>query len=216
MSKKKIAVLGTGDVGVALGNAFVSLLHPVMMGSRDAHNAKAAKWAAQAGPLGAHGSFADAAAYADIIVLATLWTGTENVLRLAGESNLAGKTIIDTTNPLEFTKDGPKLIIGHTDSGGEQVQRMVPSAHVVKCFNIVGNQHMYKPDFPGGPPDMLIAGNDSSAKLSVTAICQEFGWNVIDMGGIEASRMLEPLAMLWISHYFRTKTGDHAFKLLRK
>lgn len=216
MQEKKIGILGTGDVGRALGNAFVALGHQVKMGGREAGNAKAAEWAAKAGPLASTGTFADAAAFADIIVLSTLWEGTENALRLAGADNLAGKILIDTTNPLTFGPTGPTLAVGHTSSGGELVQSWVPGAHVVKCFNIVGNPHMFRPDFPGGPPDMFIAGNDAGAKATVTQICRSFGWDVVDAGTIDKSRYLEPLAMVWINHFILNKTGNHAIKLLRK
>jgi len=87
---------------------------------------------------------------------------------------------------------------------------------VVKAFNTVGNLHMVKPQFPGGPPDMFLCGNDESAKRAVSALCAEPGWPTVDLGGIEMSRYLEPLAMVWITYYFRTKTGHHALKLLRK
>lgn len=216
MQDKKIGILGTGDVGQALGTAFATLGHQVKLGGREANNAKAASWAAKTGPLATTGTFAEAAAFADIVVLSTLWEGTENALRLAGAENLNGKILIDTTNPLTFGPTGPTLAVGHTSSGGELVQSWVPGAQVVKCFNIVGNPHMFKPTFPGGPPDMLIAGNDEGAKATVTQICRSFGWDVIDAGDIEKSRYLEPFAMVWINHYMRSKTGNHAFKLLRK
>lgn len=216
MENKKIGILGTGDVGRALGSGFVALGFQVKMGAREANNAKAAEWVQKAGPNASAGTFADAAAFADIIVLATLWTATERVLQLAGEGNLNGKILIDTTNPLDFSGGAPKLAVGHTDSGGEQVQRWAPGAHVVKGWNIVGNQHMFRPDFSGGPPDMFIAGNDEDAKKTVGEIIKAFGWPVVDMGNIEASRLLEPFAMLWINYYIRNRTGNHAFKLLKK
>ncbi len=216
MKNLKIGILGTGDVGRALGNGFVSLGCQVMMGSREAGNEKSAAWAKAAGELASSGTFEQAAQFADIVVLATLWTGTENALRLAGAENLAGKILIDTTNPLSFGPQGPSLAIGHTDSGGESVQRWAPGAKVVKAWNIVGNPHMYQPSFPGGPPDMFIAGNDGEAKTKVSEILAAFGWQIVDLGGIEMSRYLEPLAMVWIMTYFRTRSGNHAFKLLRK
>lgn len=216
MENKRIGIFGTGDVGRALGTGFVTLGSQVKMGARDAQNDKAAEWAQKSGPLASHGTFADAAAYGEILVLCTAWDAVENVLRLAGAENLAGKVLIDAANPLAYGPAGPTLAVGHTDSGGERVQRLVPTARVVKCFNIVGNQHMFRPDFPGGPPDMLIAGNDADAKHAVSEICHAFGWNVLDLGGIEASRYLEPFAMVWIVHFLRNKVRDHAFKLLRK
>ena len=106
--------------------------------------------------------------------------------------------------------------LGHTDSGGEQVQRWLPGVNVVKAFNIVGHAHMVEPAFPGGPPDMFIAGNDADAKNTVTEILTAFGWSTIDAGGIEGARLLEPLCILWVGYGLATGTWNHAFKLLRK
>jgi predicted dinucleotide-binding enzyme len=102
------------------------------------------------------------------------------------------------------------------EAAGERVQRWLLSSRVVKAYNTVGNPHMINPQFQGGPPDMFLCGNDDDAKKQVAEICRAFGWPTVDLGGIEASRYLEPLAMVWIWHYIRTKSGNHAFKLLRK
>jgi 8-hydroxy-5-deazaflavin:NADPH oxidoreductase len=213
----KIGILGTGDVGRALGNGFIALGHEVKMGSRDAQNERALAWASTSGINASTGTFADAAQFADVVVLALLWAGAENAIKLAGPENFAGKVVIDAINPLLFEPGkGPALAIGHTDSAGEQVQRWLPAAHVVKAFNIVGHAHMFKPDFPCGPPDMFICGNDGAAKQTVTEILEDFGWPTIDIGGIEGSRLLEPMCVLWVGYAFRTGSGNHAFKLLRK
>src|SRR5260221_8534043 len=142
-------------------------------------------------------SFAEAASFGEVAVLATLWSGTENAIRLAEPKNLAGKVVIDATNPLVF-KEGapPALPLGFSDSGGEQVQRWLPASRVVKAFNIVGNQFMVNPQFPCGPPDMFICGNDDGAKKTVTDFLKAFGWPVVDIGGIEGARLLEPLCIL--------------------
>lgn len=212
-----VGVFGTGDVARALGTGFAQRGHEVKFGTRDPGSDKAKALVAQVGAGATAGTFADAAKFADVAVLATLWTGTENALRLAGPGNLAGKVVIDTTNALDFSAGAPpKLAIGHTDSAGEQVQRWLPQARVVKAFNIVGNAFMVNPQFPGGPPDMLTCGNDAAAKQTVTEICTAFGWPTSDLGGIEMSRYIEPLAMVWIVYGFRTNTWNHAFKLLRK
>ena len=213
----KIGILGTGDVGRALANAFIALGHEVKMGSRDPHNEKAVEWASTAGINASTGTFADTAKFGDVIVLALLWSGAENALKLAGPENFAGKVVIDAINPLVFEPGKPPaLALGHTDSAGERVQRWLPAAHVVKAFNSVGHAHMFKPDFPGGPPDMFIAGNDAAAKQTVTGILHDFGWSTIDVGGIEGARLLEPLCILWVGYGMRTGTWNHAFKLLRK
>jgi len=213
----RIGILGTGDVGRALGHAFVSTGHEVRLGSREANNEKAAAWARQAGPRASAGTFPDAAKFGELVVVATLWGGTENALRLAGPDNLAGKVVIDATNPLNFPPNAPpELAVGHSDSGGERVQRWLPKARVVKAFNTVGHAHMFKPQFPGGPPDMFICGNDAAAKQTVTEILKDFGWPSVDIGGIEGARLLEPLCILWVGYGLRTGTWNHAFKLLRE
>jgi hypothetical protein len=213
----KIGILGTGDVGKALGAGFLAKGHEVKMGSREAANPKLQAWVKQAGPKASGGTFADVAAWAEVAVLATLWSGTESALRLAGTERLKGKVVLDATNPLVFTPNQPpRLALGHTDSGGEQVQRWLPGAKVVKVFNIVGSGHMVNPQFPGGPPDMFICGDDAGAKKSVTDFCAAFGWPVIDMGGIEGARLLEPMCILWVTYGIRTGGWNHAFKMLRK
>ena len=213
----KIGILGTGEVGQTLGVGFVNLGHEVKMGSRDPNQEKVKAWLKKAGAKASAGTFAEAAAFGELAVLCTIWSGAENAIRLAGPHNLAGKVVIDTTNPLDFSAGvPPKLAVGHTDSAGEQVQRWLPDSRVVKAFNIVGSPHMVKPEFPGGPPDMFICGNDDQAKEAVTDLLKAFGWSVIDMGGIEGARYLEPLAMVWIRHFFRVNSVNHAFKLLRK
>src|SRR5437773_12473195 len=214
----KIGLLGSGEVSKALGTGFVALAHDVMMGTREPSAEKVHAWAVKTGSKASVGSFAEAAAFAEVAVLATLWEGTENAVRLAGPSDLTGKVVIDTTNPLDFSGGPPpKLSVGHTDSAGQRVERWLPGARVVKAFNIVGNAHMFRPNFPGGPPDMFICGNDAAAKTTVAGICTAFGWPApLDLGGIDASRYLESLAMVWILTYFATGSGNHAFKLLRK
>jgi 8-hydroxy-5-deazaflavin:NADPH oxidoreductase len=217
----KIRILGSGDVGRRLGDGFIELGHTVKIGSRDPNKKDIAQWVSNhSGEEGkaSSGSFAEAAAFAEQLVLATLWDGIPNVIKIADQKNFVGKIVIDVTNPLDFSKGmPPRLAVGHTDSGGETIQRMLPKSKIVKAFNIVGNPHMVHPDFPGGPPTMFICGNDEESKKIVTdKILTPFGWETIDIGGIEGSRLLESLAMLWITYYFRTNTGNHAFKLLRK
>ncbi len=212
----KIGILGSGNVGQALGLGFAAHGHDVKMGTRSPESDKVKAWLAQAGSRASAGSYAQAAAFADVAVLATSWSGTENALGLAGPDHLAGKVVIDVTNPLDFSGGVPRLVLGHTDSGGEQVQRWLPRARVVKAFNTVNNADMVHPQYEGGPPDMFLCGNDDDAKRTVTEICVAFGWPVIDLGGIEGARLLEALAMLWILYGFRNNTWRHAFKLLRK
>lgn len=186
------------------------------LGTRKPDEPKMGRWVKQAGGKASAGTFADAARFAELAVLATRWDGTENALKLADPKHLAGKVVIDVTNPLQFTPNAPPgLAVGFTDSGGEQVQRWLPGAKVVKAFNIVNAAFMYKPRLPGGPPDMFICGNDAAAKRTVTEICQAFGWPVTDIGGIEGARLLEPLAVLYVAIAVRAGRWDAAWKLLR-
>jgi predicted dinucleotide-binding enzyme len=218
----KIGILGSGDVGRRLGDGFIELGHSIKVGSRDPNKRDIAQWVSNHGGeevgKASSGSFAEAASFAELIVLATLWNGTPNAIRMADQKNFTGKVVIDVTNPLDFSKGmPPRLAVGHTDSGGETIQRILPQSKVVKAFNIVGNPHMVHPDFPGGPPTMFICGNDEESKKIVTdKILTPFGWETVDIGGIEGSSLIESLALLWITYYFRTNTGNHAFKLLRK
>jgi predicted dinucleotide-binding enzyme len=213
----KVSILGSGIVGQALGTGFVALGHDVKIGTRSPKDDKLAAWVKKTGAKASAASFADSAAFGEMAVLATAWSGSENAIKLAEPKNLAGKVVIDVTNPRKFVPNSPPtLALGWTDSAGEQVQRWLPGAKVVKAFNIVGNAHMFRPQFPGGPPDMFICGNDASAKVKVTEIVKAFGWDVVDIGGIEGARYLEPLGMLWVIHGFRAKSWNHAFKLLKK
>jgi 8-hydroxy-5-deazaflavin:NADPH oxidoreductase len=213
----KIGILGTGEVGKAIAKGFIALGHEVKMGAREAGNPKAQAWAKEAGAKASAGTFADAAAFGEVVVLATLGAANKSALEQAGPDKLKGKLVIDTTNPLDFSKGMPPgLLVSGNDSGGEQVQRQLPGAKVVKAFNIVGNTLMFRPELPGGPPDMLIAGNDEGAKKKTAEILEDFGWPTVDLGGIEASRYLEAMCIVWVLYGARTGGWNHAFKMLRK
>lgn len=188
------------------------------LGSRDAKNPKAVEWAEKNGAHASAGTFADAASFGEVILLATAWSGTPNAIELAGVGNFDGKVVIDAINPLEYSRGAPPtLAIGTTDSAGETIQRLLPGAQVVKCFNIVGNPHMVNPSFAERKPDMFICGNDEAAKKTVTTLCTELGWpGTVDIGGIIGARYLEPMAMVWISYFFKTGNGNHALALLKK
>lgn len=214
MQTVRVGVLGSGDVGKVLAAGFASLGHEVTIGSRDPE--KLREWASASTRVSA-GTFAEAAQFGDILVLATLGAGALDAIRLAGLESFDNKVLIDATNPLDFSKGmPPTLYVGTTDSLGEQIQRLVPKCRVVKAFNTVGNAHMIHPQFPGGPPDMFICGNDADAKKIVTQICEAFGWGVVDVGGIDCSRYLEPMCMTWVLYGIRTSSWNHAFKMLRK
>lgn len=209
----KVGIIGSGDVGKSLGKGFISAGHEVKIGSRTPE--KLNDWAKSTGAT--TGTFEDVARFGELIALATLGVATEEALRLAGAKNLQGKVIIDATNPLKFVPGKPPtLAVGGNDSLGEQVQKQVPGARVVKAFNTTGNPFFYKPQFPGGPPDMFIAGNDAAAKKTVSEVCRDFGWGVIDVGGIEGSRYLEAMCMTWVLHGVLSGSWNHAFKMLHK
>jgi predicted dinucleotide-binding enzyme len=213
----KVGILGTGDVGKALGRGFVTLGHDVRMGARDAANPKAAAWVKEAGAKASAGTFADAARFGEVVVLATLGTATEEVLRAVGPGAFQGKAVLDATNPLDFSKGMPPRLIGTVgDSGGERHQKLLPGAHVVKVFNTVGNAFMFKPDFAGGPPDMFLCGNDEGAKQKAAAICRDFGWGVVDVGDLSTAHFLEAMCMVWVLSAFRANGWNQAFKMLRK
>src|SRR4051794_40946430 len=126
-----IGIIGTGIVGQTLGKALAGLGHVVKLGSREPNSEKLQEWAVQSGPNASSGNLAETAAFGDLVIVATNWHGTENALQLAGPENLAGKVVIDATNPLNFGPTGPSLALGFSDSGGEQVQRWIPEARVV-------------------------------------------------------------------------------------
>lgn len=211
----KIGIIGSGVVGQALGRGFATLGHEVKIGSREPQ--KLDSWVKAAGPKTSAGSLPETALFGDVLVLATLWGGTESAIRIAGAEKFAGKVVLDATNPLAHVDGAPPgLALGHTDSGGEQVQRWLDTAKVVKAFNTVGNAQMFRPTYPDGRPDMFIAGNDAGAKKTVAEICADFGWGVVDAGDISAARLLEPMAILWVRHGVTSGQWTHAFKLLRK
>src|SRR5205085_7038511 len=210
----KVGVIGSGDVGKALARGFLMLGHEVKIGSRDPE--KLDDFVGSAGERASSGTFEEVAKFGDLVVLATLGGAAESAINMAGKSNFDGKVVIDATNPLDFSTGAPRLSVGFNDSLGEQVQRLLPKARVVKAFNTVGNAHVVKPDFPNGPPTMFIAGNDEESKRLVSQICEHFGWDVSDLGGIESSRYLEPMCMAWVAHGVHSKSWNHAFKLLKK
>jgi predicted dinucleotide-binding enzyme len=210
----KVGILGSGDVGKSFARAFGALGHDVVIGSRSPE--KLSDFVGGEGDRVTSGTFEEAARSGDLLVLATHGMATEEAIAMAGKENFANKVVIDATNPLDFSGGAPRLAIGHTDSLGEQIQRSIPNARVVKAFNTVGNPLFFKPDLPGGPPDMFIGGNDADAKKLVSQVCEAFGWGVVDLGGIEASRYLEPMCMAWVVHGVISGTWMHAFKLLHK
>ena len=214
----KFGVLGTGGVGITIGSKLISLGHEVMLGSRSTANEKAIEWAGKNGEGASNGTFEQAASFGEIIFSAALGSGALNALQLAKPENFSGKTVIDISNPLDFSHGKiPTLFVGLNDSLGEQVQRFLPNANVVKTLNIVNSEVMVNPSLVPGDPDMFVCGNNNEAKEQVSALLKEFGWNnIIDLGGIDSARVLEPFVLLWIKGWLHFQTPYFAMKFLKK
>jgi len=211
----KVGILGSGDVAKALAAGFIGNGHQVMLGTRTP--AKLEEWN-KSNPQASVGSFSAAAAFGELVVLAVKGTAAEDVLREAGAGNLAGKPVMDTTNPIA---DAPpvnsvlKFFTSLDESLMEQLQREFPKANFVKAFNSVGNALMVDPQFKEGKPTMFVCGNNDEAKKLVSEIAVQFGWEVEDLGKAEAARAIEPLCILWCIPGFLHGQWRHAFKLLR-
>ena len=215
----KIAVLGTGMVGDAIASKLALLGHEVKMGSRTATNEKAAAWAAKAGRGASHGTFADAAAFGEMVFVCTQGAGTLDALHAAGTANLAGKVLIDITNPLDFSKGmPPTLSTCNTDSLGEQLQRAFPALKVVKSLNTLNCNLMVDPgSLSNGDHTIFVSGNDAGAKATVSSFLREaFGWgDVIDLGDITTARGTEMWLPLWLRIWGATKVGAFNLKVVR-
>jgi predicted dinucleotide-binding enzyme len=187
---------------------------PTTLGTGRSEDPDLVAWAQGAGVR--LGSFADAAHAGEIVVLAVRGASDAlgGVLDAAGEDAFAGKVVIDVTNPLVMTESGPHLEVGHTDSGGERLQRRLPRARVVKALNTVGNRLMVNPRLPAGAAIMFIAGDDADAKAVVAGVLAALGWRALDVGGIERSRELESLCVLWVAIGRRHDSWDHAITLV--
>jgi predicted dinucleotide-binding enzyme len=212
--RMKIGIIGSGDVAKALGGGFLKHGHDVVLGTREP--GKLADWARQ-NPKGRAVSFAEAAIYAEVAVLAVKGTAAADAVRAAGAGALAGKIVIDATNPIA---DAPpdhgvlKFFTTHDESLLERLQREFAGVRFVKAFNSVGSACMVNPQFKGGQPTMFICGDDAAAKSVITKILDQFGWETADMGPAVAARAIEPLCMLWCIPGFVANDWVHAFKLL--
>ncbi len=211
----RVGIIGSGTVGQHLGAGFVKHGHEVWVGTREP--AKLADWAAQLGPKVHVVGNAEAARQGELLVVATLFSGTEAALKSAGPEHFKGKVVIDATNPLRFAENTPPtLSLGFDTSAGEQVQQWLPGARVVKAYNTVGAPLMVDPTFQGGlKGDMFIAGDDAAAKDQVADLVRRFGWEVLDVGPLRMSRVLEPMCELWVRVGLSTGKWNHAFKVIR-
>jgi hypothetical protein len=209
-----VGILGSGDVAKTLAAGFQKHGHDVSMGTRSPQ--KLEEWA-QENLVNRVGSFRDAADFGDVLVLAVKGQASSDVLRQAGTDKLAGKTVIDVTNPISDKPpvNGVLNFFTSLDSSlMEMLQQEFPQASFVKAFNSVGCACMVDPSFEEGQPTMFICGNDKESKVAVGMILEEFGWGVADMGMAEAARAIEPLCMLWCIPGFLHNDWRHAFKLL--
>jgi len=212
----KVGVLGSGNVAKVLAGGFIKHGHQVMLGTRD--TAKLRDFLAQHKGAQA-GSFAEAAKFGELVVLAVKGTVALEAAKAAGAENLAGKPVMDATNPIAEappTNGVLKFFTNLDESLMERLQRAFPDAHLVKAFNSVGNAMMINPQYKAGQPTMFICGNDDKAKATVRGVCDQFGWDVADMGKAEAARAIEPLCMLWCILGFGRNEWTHAFKLLHQ
>jgi predicted dinucleotide-binding enzyme len=213
----KVAIVGSGAVGRALARGFLAHGHQVMLASRDPSTL--AGWRREAGANASTGTPDQAARWGELIVLAVKGTGAEAAVQACGPAALAGKTVIDTTNPIADQPPEHGVLRYFTDldrSLMERLQAAAPDAKFVKAFSCVGNALMVDPDFGGATPTMFICGNDAAAKRDVTAVLTAFGWETEDLGTAAAARAIEPLAILWCIPGFLENRWTHALKLLRR
>jgi 8-hydroxy-5-deazaflavin:NADPH oxidoreductase len=211
----RVGIIGSGDVGKALAAGFSHTGHDVTMGTRDP--SKLGSFASQHKNVQV-GSFADAAKFGELVVLAVKGSAAADALRDADEDQIEGKVIIDTTNPIEDAAPKNGVLNYFTDDDEslmERLQREFSGARFVKAFSCVGSELMVNPKLAGGPPTMFICGDDADAKTMVSKILAEFGWDVEDMGTVVSARAIEPLAVLWCIPGFLRNDWRHAFKMLR-
>jgi predicted dinucleotide-binding enzyme len=214
MKMKKVGVIGSGQVGETLADGFLGHGYDVMRGSREP--AKLAEWKKKAGARASTGSFAETAAFGEVVVLAVKGAAAEQAVGLCGGA-LAGKVVLDATNPIADAppQDGVlSFFTSLNDSLMERLQRQTPAARFVKAFSSVGSALMVNPKLPA-KPSMFICGDDAGAKEEARRILDQFGWETEDLGGAAAARAIEPLCILWCIPGFLKNDWMHAFKVLR-
>ena len=212
---KKIGILGSGVVAVTLGSGLIKHGYKVKLGTREPK--KLDEWKAENGVNAAVGTFAEAAAFGDIVILAVGGAVAKSALEMAGDKNLKNKTLIDATNPIAHAAPDNGVLRFFTtldESLMEQLQKAFPEANFVKAFSCVGNAFMVDPKFES-KPTMFICGNNDKAKLEVAAILDEIGWESADFGKVQSARAIEPLCMLWCIPGLLNNQWMHAFKLLK-
>ncbi len=215
----KIGVLGTGTVGRTIATKLVALGHEVTMGSRTADNEQAAEWVAEAGDPAAQGTFAEAAAFGEIVFNCTAGVASLEALGSVASDDLAGKILVDVSNPLDFSQGmPPTLSVSNIDSLAEQIQRALPDARVVKALNTVNAMVMVDPGRVPGEHDLFVCGNDPDAKARVSQLLESFGWpsgSIVDLGGIEAARGTEAYLLLWLELMGALGTSAFNIRIVR-
>jgi 8-hydroxy-5-deazaflavin:NADPH oxidoreductase len=207
----KIAIIGAGNVGGTLGKGWAKKGHQVFFGVRKPNDPETANLLKTTGGGAKAGSPAEAAAFGEVVVLATPWPATEAAIKSAGD--LSGKIVVDCTNPLKADLSG--LELGLTTSGGEQVAGWARGAKVFKAFNTTGSNIMGDPVVQGVPTVMFVCGDDAEAKPRVLQLATDLGFEAIDAGPLKQARLLEPWGMLWIYLAFNRSFGrDYGFALL--
>jgi 8-hydroxy-5-deazaflavin:NADPH oxidoreductase len=217
---KSIAILGTGSVGRSIGTKMIQLGHAVRMGSRTADNINAVQWAGSHGEQASAGTFSDATKFGDLIFNCTNGASALEILPQAGEDSLKDKILVDVSNPLDFSRGMPPILIpefANTTSLGEVIQERFPVLRVVKTLNMVNCDVMVDASIPGGESTMLLCGNDESAKAEVKSILNQFGWtDIIDLGGITGSRGMEMMLPAWLNIWSATGDVHFGFRIVRK
>ena len=220
MENFEIAVLGTGPVGQAVAGGLAGLGHKVVIGTRDPHDTAGreeyAAWAAEH-PTVRLSTFAEAAAGAELVVNAAGGDVALGILDSAGADNLAGKVLLDISNPLDGSQGfPPTLFVKDDDSLAEMIQRAHPDARVVKSLNTMNNSLMVDPQRLGEDTTVFVSGDDSDAKATVTALLRQLGHgDVIDLGGIETARGPEMWLPLWIRINLALGGNDFNLKVVR-
>jgi hypothetical protein len=208
-----IGIIGAGNVGSALGTAWIRAGHRVRFGVKDPSDPDVATLIARLGPRASAHHNSEVAAASSVIVLATPWGATQAALQSCG--NLAGKTVIDCTNPLLPGLAG--LEVGHSTSGAEQIETWAAGASVFKCFNQTGAENMADQTGYSHPPVMFVAGDDAARKVVVLTLARDVGLEAVDAGPLTIARLLEPYAMLWIHLAFKMGAGRHfALAMLKR
>jgi 8-hydroxy-5-deazaflavin:NADPH oxidoreductase len=204
-----IVIVGAGNVGRALGQGWMRAGHRVTFAVRDVAKPDLAQLRAAGAQVV---TIAGAGSAGDVIVLTVPWQAVNTSIAALG--SLAGKILIDATNPLT---PGYDLAVGHDDSAGETVARLARDARVVKAFNTTGFGNMADSQYTMGKLAMLVAGDDAEAKRVVLGLASDLGFDPVDAGPLTISRYLEPMAMVWIKLAMAQKMGrDFGFAILRR